>query len=386
MHEAGRLRLHLRVIAGPRSGGAQIRHELAAHAAVERRGAQLVKVEGQQRFRRRAVLLRGRQQVELLVVRERRDEVHARQHRAGRKPRLARVPAAHVRRLVESLSHVRHRRDRVVDGEAAPPDVLQRTHDEFHRPRVAGIVRPAVPELRRQEHLAHDLAHVVAALQVHAGDPIDERGIGIAELADEEAPQLSREIAAGVRVRRQRVDQIDAVLHAGVGRPRRYGLVAVRIDRKAEGLRRRLVVCGAVEEFVTGAAVGHVARTLQVPAAEHARGGVHVRFRVVADAHREQFHDLAAEVLLRLRFRVRAAVEPHEHRRVLRDVQQDVAEVPERVVAQHLDLAADFRRILRRLRRHVARAFGGEVVVPEERHLLLERTVAVDHPEQPALT
>ena len=158
------------------------------------------------------------------------------------------------------------------------------------------------------------------------------------------------------------------------------------------------MVCGAVEEFVTGAAVGHVARTLQVPAAEHARGGVHVRFRVVADAHREQFHDLATEVLLRLRFRVRAAVEPHEHRRVLRDVQQDVAEVPERVVAQHLDLAADFRRILRRLRRHVARAFGGavrardlvvaggEVVVPEERHLLLERTVAVDHPEQPALT
>ena len=29
---------------------------------------------------------------------------------------------------------------------------------------------------------------------------------------------------------------------------------------------------------------------------------------------------------------------------------------------------------------------GGEVVVPEQRHLLLQRTPRVDHPEHPALT
>ena len=98
-----------------------------------------------------------------------------------------------------------------------------------------------------------------------------------------------------------------------------------------------------------------------------------------------------------LRLRVRPAVEPDEHRRVLGDLDQDVAEVAERVVAQHLDLAAHAAGILGRFGGHVARGLGGasdarhlavagrEVVVPEERHLLLERPLAVHHPEQPPL-
>ena len=139
------------------------------------------------------------------------------------------------------------------------------------------------------------------------------------------------------------------------------------------------------------------ARARQIPPGEDARRGIHVGLGVVADAHREELHDFPAEVFLRARPRVRAAVEPDEHRRVFGDVDQDVFEVGQRVVAQHFHLAAHAAGILRRLRRHVARAFGRakragdfrvtrrEVVVPEERHLLLQRPVRVQHPEQPPL-
>ena len=95
---------------------------------------------------------------------------------------------------------------------------------------------------------------------------------------------------------------------------------------------------------------------------------------------------------------VRAAVEPDEHRRVLRDRDQQIAEVAERVLAEQLDLPAARRPDPRAASRPSSRvAFvgaeragdlavgGGEVVVPEERHLLLERTLRVHHPEQPAL-
>ncbi len=53
----------------------------------------------------------------------------------------------------------------------------------------------------------------------------------------------------------------------------------------------------------------------QVPAGEDARRRVDVGLGVVADAHGEELHDLAAEVLLRHRPGVGAPVEPDEHRR-----------------------------------------------------------------------
>jgi hypothetical protein len=82
---------------------------------------------------------------------------------------------------------------------------------------------------------------------------------------------------------------------------------------------------------------------------------------------------------------------------ILRDLDQQVAEVTERVLAEQLDLslrpaqhAGLVREQLRALQHarvvgQLAEA-GGEVVVPEQRHLLLQRTPRVDHPEQPALT
>src|SRR5207248_9490965 len=56
---------------------------------------------------------------------------------------------------------------------------------------------------------------------------------------------------------------------------------------------------------------------------------------------------------------VRPPVQPHEHRRVLRDVEQDVLEISECVVAEHLELTAHVAAIFRRLRSHIPRGLGG---------------------------
>ena len=153
-----------------------------------------------------------------------------------------------------------------------------------------------------------------------------------------------------------------------------------------------------VDKLVMLRRIARTARTRQVPARKHARARVHVGFGVVTDAHREQLHDLARKIFLRLRFRVRPAIQPDEHGGIFRDVEEDVAEVAERVRAQHLDLAGHASGIVGGFRRHVASRFGSaeragdlvvagrEEVVPEERHLLLKRPVGVHHPEQPPLT
>ena len=83
-----------------------------------------------------------------------------------------------------------------------------------------------------------------------------------------------------------------------------------------------------------------VAAQPQVPAGEDARRGVDVVFGVVADADGEELHQLAAEVLLRPGAHVEAAVEPHEHRRVLGHLDQQLVEAAQAQVAEELHLPA----------------------------------------------
>ena len=134
----------------------------------------------------------------------------------------------------------------------------------------------------------------------------------------------------------------------------------------------------------------------QVPSGKDARGGVDVRLGVVADAEAEQLHHLAAEVLLGPRLGVVLAVEPHQHRRIAGHLHQEVAEVAERVLAEQLELPLRPAQRARLVREHLGALHGarlggqlavggGEVVVPEERHLLLQRTPRVHHAEHPAL-
>ena len=174
---------------------------------------------------------------------------------------------------------------------------------------------------------------------------------------------------------------------------------AATIDGKAEGLGGGLVLVRVVDEAERARRVLRIGRAIEVPAREHPRRGVDVVFRVVPDPAREQLHQLAAEVFLRLGLGIGVAVQPDQHCRVLSEGDQQIAQAAQRAVAQQLDLAALLRRILGRFRRHQPRTVlrfdparrdlrnaGREVVVPEERHLLLQRTVRVHHPEQPSLS
>ena len=97
---------------------------------------------------------------------------------------------------------------------------------------------------------------------------------------------------------------------------------------------------GVVEELVVGVRIGEEAASgvAQVPASEDPRRRVHVLLRVVADPPGEQLHDLAREVLLRPGTDVQPAVEPYEHRRIARDLDQEIAKVAEGKAAEQLDL------------------------------------------------
>ena len=134
---------------------------------------------------------------------------------------------------------------------------------------------------------------------------------------------------------------------AGWNRP-----APVSVDREAERLRVGVVLRGVVEELVEGVRIVPGADPLQVPAGEHPRARIDVGFDELSDADGEQFHDLAREIFLRARLRVRAAVEPHEHGGIFRHFEEQIAKVRKRVVAEELELAAQSGRMLDALRRH----------------------------------
>ena len=141
----------------------------------------------------------------------------------------------------------------------------------------------------------------------------------------------------------------------------------------------------AVAEQALGAVVvalgvvGDGQRPAVVPVALEARQRAgrlaHVALGVAAgDPEREELHQLAGVVLVGV-----ALVGVHQreeglHRRVGRHRPQQLGEGAERVAAQLAVLGQHQRRVL------VAR---GEVVVPEERELLLQRALAADHLVQP---
>jgi hypothetical protein len=95
-----------------------------------------------------------------------------------------------------------------------------------------------------------------------------------------------------------------------------------------------------------------------------------------AGPEREQLHQLARVVLVRLPLRVVAARQEEEHRRIAGDPEQEVLERAERLAAEESVLAEH-----EPLGRGVLD--GREPVVPDERHALHERPVGADHPVEP---
>ena len=157
-----------------------------------------------------------------------------------------------------------------------------------------------------------------------------------------------------------------------------YDLLAVQVAAVAqEGLEAVVVQLLAVYEVRPGLVGGVLGdRLCYRPACERPGRALDVVLCVVADAHREKLQQLPPVVLVRLAIHVLVVVEPEDHGRVPRQVGQDGLHVGEAVSPEHVDLVG-----------HVTGLGVGrrEDVVPEERYLLLEGTLGVDHPVEPSL-
>ena len=123
---------------------------------------------------------------------------------------------------------------------------------------------------------------------------------------------------------------------------------------------------------------GGVALLVDGPAGEGARRLADVALGVAAVVpEREELHELAAVVLVRLALVVGVAVEPDEHRGVDGDRLAERPEVAGGLAAQQPVLADHQPRLA-----HLDVA-GGEVAVPVEGQLLLERVLGRRHALQP---
>ena len=130
------------------------------------------------------------------------------------------------------------------------PDFLQRTDDEFHRPRIALVEVAVLVELRRRQQPADHRFDLEAAVVINLRDVLEQRLIRGVGLVHEEVVKLPCEPRACRGMARDRIDQIETVLHSLCGRPRGYHLAAVRVDRERELLGVGVVRAGDVVERV----------------------------------------------------------------------------------------------------------------------------------------
>ena len=280
------------------------------------------------------LLERGREQ-------HRAHRVAALEQRRRRDPGPSARPAGHVRRVEQLLAqaageavHVGHRgRPRRAELAVGRDEQRDRALD------LGGDRRRAVEVARREDRPQQRLQFVARFAQATAKLHL-ERGLQI--LPHQVAVHLAGDELAGRRLLEDDVEHF---------------LAAQLALTPEEGLRAAVVELGVEPEVED--VVG--------PARERPRRLPDVLLGVVADAHREQLEQLAAEVLVRVVLHVLPVVEVDEHRRVAHDGEQQAAEVAGGVLAQgpvlqvHLAGVADLD-----LRRR-------EVVVPEEGHLLFQR-------------
>ena len=274
-------------------------------------------------------------------------EIAALQQQARRDPAAALRPAGHRRRMHQALAE--RGRGFVEVGHAGhfgEAELAVGGHHQFDRPLDARRDRLGRMEIaRHQQHFEEGRDLVIAGLQ----PPAQFRGQRrIDVLAHEVAVQLR-----GQKLRRDRLVEND-VDH----------LHAVEIAAPAEHLLGGVIVLRGID--VEGDA-------LEIPAGEGARRLADVMLRVVADAHGEQLHDFAGEILVRGTLHVHAGIQEGQHGRVLRDADQQGAEVAQALILEQLKLVQHLAVVA-----HLV-FIGGEVAVPEQRHLLLQRARRGEH-------
>ena len=218
----------------------------------------------------------------LAAVHERHREVHAIEQRAGIDPRVCghRVPGrrlAAVERHPELL-HRLHQRLRVHDGRARSSNGRD---DELERGLHLGAIRLSREELRRGDDDARHFAQVALRVEKLLRRAVDER-LGRL-IGDEALRQLEGDVARGVRVLRQHVQDAFALFLAA----------AFREIRAEDHLLARVVHLGTEQE-----AAAH-ARLIDRPARERARDLDDVLLGVAAvDAERVQLHQLTRVVFV----------------------------------------------------------------------------------------
>ena len=159
-----------------------------------------------------------------------------------------------------------------------------------------------------------------------------------------------------------------------------YDVLAIEASAMAEKLFLAIVVVIlAIQESGLEVPEGiQRQRLFECPAGEGSRGILDVVLGVVPYSHREQLQNLAAIVLVDGIPVILVVVEPVDHGRVARQLNQYGAEVGKAVGAKHLDVIDHARRVL---------ALGParrQDAMPEKRHLLLQRPISVQHPVDPA--
>ena len=127
------------------------------------------------------------------------------------------------------------------------------------------------------------------------------------------------------------------------------------------------------------ALVEEVLRVAVGPPGEGARGLLDVLLGVVALPEREEFHELARPVLVRVALDVDVVVEVVEHRWIAGDAAQQDLERTEGVLTQELHLLDQLPRDGHVLDR------AHEVPVPEQRHPVAQRVAPRGHAVDPAI-
>src|SRR4029077_17622166 len=132
-------------------------------------------------------------------------------------------------------------------------------------------------------------------------------------------------------------------------------------------------VAALAEEFLLAGIVFRLveleAKIVVGPAGERSRRLADVVLAVVAHPHGEEFHDLAAEVLVRGALYVLPGGEKNQHGRVLGHGDQKLAEISSAFLMEQLELDQHFAIVADLV------GAGGEMSVPEQRHLLLQGTI-----------
>ena len=232
-----------------------------------------------------------------------------------------------------------------------------RAHDELHRALDLRVEDLGRVECARSKHRPKDRRDLVAVLDQRLRHGLDQVRIG--GRGDEELRQPARDPPGRRRGRQDDPHDVGPVERAGLSEE---GLHPVVVEPGIVAKRTAAVERAAIRER---------------PTRPGPRGLPDVAFGVVPDPQGEELYQFAGPVLVGVPLAVGIVVQVAEHRRIPRHAVEQAGEVPGGVLAEELVLVGKGDGVVDVAERR------GEVPVPEQRELLLERRWRPGHPIEP---